>query len=130
MWGTVDGESEHKKTRFRGLGSIEPGNFGFDMRQSRFEGLASRRVRGSLRKDVFLLQLKRLLLPGAAGTILLRYAAGFRPVEAVHRRNRDSLLYACHLFLHGFTFPATGHIFNSKGNFPYSIGLPAGLAEK
>jgi len=90
-------------------------NLGFDLGQGCFERGPPRGARGALRKDVLPLQIQGLLLPfpycaNLVGRTSLIFADEFVPGAGLRL-----LQCICHLFLHGFTFPTTSHIFILRG---------------
>jgi hypothetical protein len=82
-----------------------------DVSQSRFERRPPTRIRGPLRENMLALQIQRLSLTFAGGTVLRSRAPLIigRKICAYFPQG------ICHLLLHGFTFPTTSHIFILRG---------------
>ncbi len=94
-----------------GSGSTQSFDLGFDLRERGFESGAARWIRSSLREDIFALQLKRLFLSFLVSAV----QRGLTPVTVACGTGNRILHGTCHLFLHGFTFPATSHSFILRG---------------
>jgi len=73
--------------------------------QRGLKSLAAHRTGRSLRQYIFALQIERLPVTFAGSTFLRSYL----PLVVIHRAG--AIEGICHLFLHRFTFPTSGHIF-------------------
>ena len=94
----------------------------------RLPALTARRIRCPLREDILLLQAQSLFLAFTAVRAgVLPRAAPPRSLMSARRRRRN-LLAACHLLLHGFTFPTTSHIFILRG-FSVNASRPMGCEQ-
>ena len=78
---------------------------GFYLFQGCFEGGAAAGVGRALRKDIFLLQVQGLKLPGYVRFVDLL------PAQILRAAGKRLLLACCHLFLHRLAFPTTSHRF-------------------
>lgn len=80
-------------------------NLRFYMSQGCLKGGAAARIRGSLRKDIFLLQFEGLQLTGDMRFLYLLPAIVLR-TTGKHSRLRT----CCHLLLHRFALPTSSHV--------------------
>jgi hypothetical protein len=90
-------------------------NLLFDLSQGGFKCGAAAWIRGSLRKNVLALQVERLFLSFVYSTLLFGRAPILFTHIAVAAASASIRQGICHLLLHRFTFPTTGHIFILRG---------------
>ena len=82
-----------------------------DMSQCRLKCGAASRIRRPLRENTLALQTQHLALSFSRGVLGRRYAPVLFAHVAVVGSRSGALQDVCHLLLHRFTFPSTGHIF-------------------
>jgi hypothetical protein len=102
--GTGETETPNYGFKWSASGLADGGELRLNFSQCSLKGLPARWIRRSLRQNVFPLQIQRLPVTFIGSA----FPGNCLPLVVIHRAGAFEGI--CHLFLHRFTFPTSGHI--------------------